>query len=157
MQVAQMLAGYSLGDADLLRRAMGKKIRSEMEKQRERFIAGAVERGIDRGQADEIFELLAKFADYGFNKSHAAAYALVAYQTAYMKAHYPVEFLAASMTLDMSNTDKLAEFRAEALRLGIKIDPPSVNRSSVAFEVERQHASITRLPRSRASARRRSR
>jgi DNA polymerase-3 subunit alpha len=114
---------------------MGKKIRSEMEKQRERFIEGAAGNGINRGHADDIFELLAKFADYGFNKSHAAAYALVAYQTAYMKAHYPVEFLAASMTLDMSNTDKLSEFRAEALRLGIKIDPPSVNRSWGEFEV----------------------
>lgn len=135
MQAAQTLAGYSLGDADLLRRAMGKKIRSEMEKQREVFIGGAQKNGISHGHAEEIFELLAKFADYGFNKSHAAAYALVAYQTAYMKAHYPVEFMAASMTLDMGNTDKLAEFRAEALRLGIKIDPPSVNRSHVTFEV----------------------
>lgn len=135
MQAAQTLAGYSLGDADLLRRAMGKKIRSEMEKQREVFIAGAQKNNIARGQAEEIFELLAKFADYGFNKSHAAAYALVAYQTAYMKAHYPVEFLAASMTLDMGNTDKLSEFRSEAQRLGIKIDPPSINRSDVQFEV----------------------
>lgn len=135
MQAAQTLAGYSLGDADLLRRAMGKKIRSEMEKQREVFVGGAVKNNIGKGQAEEIFDLLAKFADYGFNKSHAAAYALVAYQTAYMKAHYPVEFLAASMTLDMGNTDKLAEFRAEALRLGIRIDPPSVNRSFVDFEV----------------------
>ncbi len=136
MQIAQVLAGYSLGEADLLRRAMGKKIRSEMEAQRERFIAGAVERGVERGQAEVIFELLERFADYGFNKSHAAAYALVAYQTAYMKANYPVEFLAASMTLDMGNTDKLAEFRAEAERLGIKVVPPSVNRSGVAFEVD---------------------
>ncbi len=135
MQAAQTLAGFTLGDADLLRRAMGKKIRAEMEQQRERFIKGAGDNGIARGQADDIFELLAKFADYGFNKSHAAAYALVAYQTAYMKAHYPVEFLAASMTLDMNNTDKLSEFRAEALRLGLKIDPPSVNRSAVPFEV----------------------
>ena len=114
MQIAQVMAGYSLGEADLLRRAMGKKIRKEMEQQRERFVSGAVERGIQRGQADTIFELLAKFADYGFNKSHAAAYALLSYHTAYMKAHYPVEFLAASMTHDMSNTDKLGEFRAEA-------------------------------------------
>src|SRR6267378_3080973 len=99
MQAAQVLAGYSLGEADLLRRAMGKKIRSEMKAQRERFVTGAVERGIERSQAEMIFELLERFADYGFNKSHAAAYALVAYQTAYMKANYPVEFLAASMTL----------------------------------------------------------
>ena len=95
----------------------------------------AVERGISRGQADTIFELLAKFADYGFNKSHAAAYALLSYQTAYMKAHHPVEFLAASMTLDLNNTDKLSEFRAEAQRLGIKVEAPSINRSSATFEV----------------------
>ncbi len=136
MQIAQVLAGYSLGEADLLRRAMGKKIKKEMEAQRERFVSGAVERGVEPSQADAIFELLARFADYGFNKSHAAAYALVAYQTAYMKANHPVEFLAASMTLDMGNTDKLSEFRAEALRLGIRIDPPSINRSAVDFEVE---------------------
>ena len=136
MQIAQVLAGYSLGEADLLRRAMGKKIRAEMDKQRERFVSGAVERGIDKAQADFIFDLLARFADYGFNKSHAAAYALVAYQTAYMKANYPVEFLAASMTLDMGNTDKLADFRAEAQRLGIKIAPPSVNASGVDFDVK---------------------
>ncbi len=135
MQIAQVMAGYSLGDADLLRRAMGKKIRAEMEKQRAIFVAGAVKNGVPQAQADTIFELLAKFADYGFNKSHAAAYALVSYQTAYMKAHYPVEFIAASMTLDMSNTDKLSEFRAEAQRLGIKVEAPSVNRSGATFEV----------------------
>jgi DNA polymerase-3 subunit alpha len=136
MQIARDLAGYSLGEADLLRRAMGKKIKKEMEAQRARFVDGAVERGVDRPHAETIFELLAKFADYGFNKSHAAAYALVAYQTAWMKAHYPVEFLAASMTLAMQNTDKLSEFRAEAVRLGIKVLPPSVNHSHVVFEVE---------------------
>ena len=135
MQIAQVMAGYSLGDADLLRRAMGKKIRAEMEKQRARFVAGAVKNGVPKGQADTIFELLAKFADYGFNKSHAAAYALVSYHTAYMKAHYPVEFLAASMTLDLNNTDKLSEFRAEAQRLGIKVEAPSINRSGATFEV----------------------
>jgi DNA polymerase-3 subunit alpha len=135
MQAAQVLAGYTLGEADLLRRAMGKKIRSEMRAQRERFVSGAVERGVEPGQAEQIFELLERFADYGFNKSHAAAYALVAYQTAYMKANHPVEFIAASMTLDMGNTDKLAEFRAEAVRLGIKVEPPSVNRSGVEFDV----------------------
>src|SRR3954452_5536899 len=135
MQIAQVMSGYSLGDADLLRRAMGKKIRAEMEKQREIFVAGAVKNGVPKGQADTIFELLAKFADYGFNKSHAAAYALVSYHTAYMKAHYPVEFIAASMTLDLNNTDKLSEFRAEAQRLGIKVEPPNVNRSGATFEV----------------------
>ena len=136
MQAAQILAGFTLGEADLLRRAMGKKIRKEMQAQRERFVSGATEGGIDKSQADAIFDLLERFAEYGFNKSHAAAYALVAYQTAYMKANYPVEFLAATMTLDMNNTDKLSEFRAEAERLGLKVDPPSINRSSVAFEVE---------------------
>ncbi|MDC7790032.1 DNA polymerase III subunit alpha, partial [Rhodoplanes tepidamans] len=136
MQIAQVLAGYSLGEADLLRRAMGKKIRSEMEKQSALFVKGATERGVDKAQAETIFELLAKFADYGFNKSHAAAYALVSYQTAYLKANYPVEFLAASMTLDMGNTDKLSDFRSEAERLGIKVAPPSVNRSGVDFDVD---------------------
>ncbi|HEY7243469.1 MAG TPA: DNA polymerase III subunit alpha [Xanthobacteraceae bacterium] len=136
MQAAQLLAGYSLGEADLLRRAMGKKIRSEMQKQRSRFVSGCVERSIDQGQAEAIFELLERFADYGFNKSHAAAYALVAYQTAYMKANYPVEFLAASMTLDMGNTDKLSEFKVEAERLGVKVEPPSINESGAVFEVE---------------------
>jgi DNA polymerase III subunit alpha len=135
MQAAQVLSGYSLGEADLLRRAMGKKIRSEMVAQRDRFVSGAVARGVESGQAEAIFELLERFADYGFNKSHAAAYALVAYQTAYMKANYPVEFLAASMTLAMGNTDKLAEFRAEAERLDIKVEPPSINRSGVEFDV----------------------
>ncbi|WP_421925396.1 DNA polymerase III subunit alpha [Neoaquamicrobium sediminum] len=135
MQIAQELAGYSLGQADLLRRAMGKKIRAEMEKQRGIFVEGATSRGVAKPQANFIFDLLAKFADYGFNKSHAAAYAIVSYQTAYLKAHYPVEFLAASMTLDMNNTDKLADFRADAMRLGIEVVPPSVRTSHRPFEV----------------------
>ncbi|ODT15329.1 MAG: DNA polymerase III subunit alpha [Mesorhizobium sp. SCN 65-12] len=135
MQIAQVLSGYSLGEADLLRRAMGKKIRAEMDKQRERFVSGAVERGVGKPQADFIFDLLAKFADYGFNKSHAAAYAVVSYQTAYLKAHYPVEFLAASMTLDMSNTEKLSDFRQDAMRLGIEVVAPSVMTSFRPFEV----------------------
>lgn len=136
MQAAQILAGYSLGQADLLRRAMGKKIRKEMQAQRSEFVKGAAANGVEKSQADAIFDLLERFAEYGFNKSHAAAYALVAYQTAYMKANYPVEFLAASMTLDMGNTDKLAEFRSEAARLGIKIEPPSINRSGIEFDVD---------------------
>src|SRR6201989_998696 len=102
-----------------------------MQAQRERFVSGCVQGGIDKAQADAIFDLLERFAEYGFNKSHAAAYALVAYQTAYMKANYPVEFLAATMTLDMGNTDKLSEFRAEAERLGLKVDPPSVDPPAV--------------------------
>ena len=135
MQIAQELSGYSLGEADLLRRAMGKKIRSEMDAQRARFVDGAVRNDLSKPQADFIFDLLAKFADYGFNKSHAAAYAVVSYQTAYLKTHYPVEFLAASMTLDMGNTDKLADFRQDALRLGIDVVAPSVKTSFRDFEV----------------------
>ena len=135
MQIAQVLSGYSLGEADMLRRAMGKKIKAEMDAQRARFINGALERGLKQAKADEIFELLAKFADYGFNKSHAAAYALIAYWTAWFKANHTAEFLAASMTLDKSNTDKLAEFRADAQRLGVKVRPPSVNQSDVDFDV----------------------
>src|SRR5277367_203133 len=134
-QIARDLAGYSLGKADILRRAMGKKDRKEMASQRDSFISGAVERGIGRSDAETIFEACAKFAEYGFNKSHSAPYALLTYQTAYLKANYPVEFLAASMTLSMGNTDKLAEFRAEAERLAIKVESPSINRSGVEFEV----------------------
>jgi DNA polymerase-3 subunit alpha len=135
MQVAQALSGYSLGEADLLRRAMGKKNQKEMDQQRKRFVEGAVERAIPEALASEIFDLLDKFANYGFNKSHAAAYAIVSYQTAYLKANYPVEFMAASMTLDLSNTDKLAEFRRDAERMGITVEPPSINRSGVHFDV----------------------
>jgi DNA polymerase-3 subunit alpha len=138
MEIAQVLAGYSLGTADLLRRAMGKKIRAEMEAQRETFAAGAKAKGIDPTQAGAIFDLVAKFADYGFNKSHAAAYALIAYQTAWMKANYPVEFMAALMTLDMGNTDKLAGFRQELQAMGIALLPPDINRSGVEFAVEEQ-------------------
>jgi DNA polymerase-3 subunit alpha len=133
MQIAQVLCGFSLGEADLLRRAMGKKIKKEMAQQRNRFIEGAVGKGVDRGRAEFIFELVAKFAGYGFNKSHAAAYALIAYQTAYLKANHPVEFLAASMTLDIGNTDKLNGFAQEARRMGIRIEPPSVNHSEAGF------------------------
>ncbi len=135
MEIAKVLAGYTLGEADMLRRAMGKKIRSEMDAQRERFVRGCIERGLSEAKANEIFDLLAKFADYGFNKSHAAAYALLTYQTAYLKANYPVEFLAAAMTLDIDVTDKLAEFRQDAQRLGIIVEPPSINTSGVSFAV----------------------
>ena len=133
MQIAQVLSGFSLGEADLLRRAMGKKIKKEMAAQKTRFVEGAVGNGVDRARAEYIFELVAKFAGYGFNKSHAAAYALIAYQTAYLKANHPTEFIAASMTLDISNADKLNGFVQEARRLGIRIEPPSVNRSEVGF------------------------
>ncbi len=134
-QIARDLAGYSLAQADILRRAMGKKIKAEMDAQRERFVTGAVERGVARPTADAIFDACAKFAEYGFNKSHSAPYAFITYQTAWFKANHPAEFLAASMTLDKGNTDKLAEFRAEAERLGIKVAPPSVNASDVDFDV----------------------
>ena len=136
MQAAQILAGYSLGSADLLRRAMGKKIKSEMDAQREIFVKGASARQIVPAQASSIFDTIDKFAGYGFNKSHAAAYALVAYQTAYLKANYPVEFMAASMTLDMHNTDKLSAFKGELDRLGVKLLAPDVNKSDVVFAVE---------------------
>ncbi|MCW5752685.1 MAG: DNA polymerase III subunit alpha [Alphaproteobacteria bacterium] len=136
MQIAQILAGYSLGEADLLRRAMGKKIKAEMDAQRERFVQGALAKGVDAAKAEYIFDLVAKFAGYGFNKSHAAAYAIVAYQTAWLKANHPVEFLAASMSLDLSNTDKLNVFRQECARLGIALRQPDINRSEVEFSVE---------------------
>ncbi|MCB1482632.1 MAG: DNA polymerase III subunit alpha, partial [Rhodobiaceae bacterium] len=139
MQIAQELAGYSLGEADLLRRAMGKKIQSEMAKQRPRFVDGAVERGVGKAKAEQIFDLLAKFADYGFNKSHAAAYALVAYQTAYLKANHAVAFLAASMTVDVGNTVKLNDFRREANRIGVTVLPPSINTSDADFTVDEEN------------------
>ncbi len=135
MQIAQILSGYSLGEADMLRRAMGKKIKAEMDAQRERFVSGAVGGGLKEKRASDIFDLLAKFADYGFNKSHAAAYALIAYQTAWFKANHPVEFLAASMTLDKPNTDKLSEFANEARRMGVPVEPPSVQSSGRDFDV----------------------
>ena len=133
MQLAQVLSGYSLGEADLLRRAMGKKIKAEMDAQGVRFVKGALEKDIPEARARYIFELVAKFAGYGFNKSHAAAYALVAYQTAYLKANHALEFIAASMTLDMGNTDKLYGYTREAKRLGMAILPPSVNKSAAEF------------------------
>jgi DNA polymerase-3 subunit alpha len=136
MQIAQVLAGYSLAGADLLRRAMGKKIPVEMEAQRQLFFDGAAAHGVERSRAELIFDQMAKFAGYGFNKPHAAAYALVTYQTAYLKANYPVEFLAALMTLDFGNTDKLNVFRQELNRLGIRLLPPDINRSAVTFTVE---------------------
>ncbi|MEK9661599.1 MAG: DNA polymerase III subunit alpha, partial [Alphaproteobacteria bacterium] len=137
MQMAQELSGYSLGAADLLRRAMGKKIQAEMDAQRDLFVTGAAERGVDKATASRIFDTIAKFAGYGFNKAHAAAYALIAYQTAWLKANYPVEFLAASMTLDMGNTDKLGVYRQELARQGIDLLPPDINRSFAEFSVER--------------------
>ena len=134
MQIAQVMAGYSLGEADLLRRAMGKKDKNEMAKQQARFVEGAMKNGVKKDDAVYIFELVDKFAGYGFNKSHAAAYALVSYHTAYMKANFREEFLAASMTLDAANTDKLAMFAAEAKKSVIEVLPPCVNASVVEFQ-----------------------
>jgi DNA polymerase-3 subunit alpha len=136
MQIAQVLAGYSLGQADLLRRAMGKKIKEEMDKQRPPFVEGAVARGCNEKTAGTIFDLLEKFASYGFNKSHAAAYALLAYQTAYLKANHPVEFMAAIMTLDQGNTDKIKLFFEETRLMGVAMRPPSINRSTNEFVPE---------------------
>ena len=144
IEIAKAMAGYSLGEADLLRRAMGKKDRAGMAKEQARFVAGAVQKGVEKADAVYVFELVDKFAGYGFNKSHAAAYALVSYQTAYMKANYREEFLAASMTLDMANTDKLAQFAAEARKSGIEVKPPCINASDVDFlaEPSRRPASL---------------
>lgn len=136
MQIAQVLSGYSLGGADLLRRAMGKKIKEEMDQQRDIFVDGAVKQGVDKQLASSIFDLVAKFASYGFNKSHAAAYALVAYHTAYMKANYVLEFFAATMTYDMANTDKLNQYRQELRDKNIPLLPPDINKSDVYFSVE---------------------
>ncbi|MDJ0948460.1 MAG: DNA polymerase III subunit alpha [Alphaproteobacteria bacterium] len=136
MQIAQVFAGFTLAQADILRKAMGKKIKSEMAAQRDAFIDGAVARGVPKDRASYVFDLVDKFAGYGFNKAHSAGYGLVAYQTAYLKANYPVEFLAASMTYDMGNTDKLNIFRQELDRLGIPLLPPDINRSEPVFSVE---------------------
>ncbi len=136
MQAAQVLAGYSLGEADLLRRAMGKKIQSEMNEQRQRFVTGAAKNDIAAGKANDLFDLIDKFAGYGFNKSHAAAYALVAYHTAWLKAHHPAAFFAASMSFDTGQTDKLALFVEDIRRSGLQCLPPCVNHSEAAFSVE---------------------
>ncbi|MTH79356.1 DNA polymerase III subunit alpha [Paracoccus aestuariivivens] len=136
MQIAQVMAGYSLGGADLLRRAMGKKIAEEMAKERPKFVEGSVAHGVDQKKAGEVFDLLEKFANYGFNKSHAAAYAVVSYQTAWLKANHPVEFMAAVMNCDIHLTDKLAVYKREADRMGIETIPPCVNRSLATFSVK---------------------
>jgi DNA polymerase-3 subunit alpha len=137
MEIAQVMAGYTLGGADLLRRAMGKKIAEEMAKERPKFIAGATANGVSKEKAGEVFDLLEKFANYGFNKSHAAAYAVVSYQTAWLKANHPVEFMAGVMNCDIHLTDKLATYADEVRRtLGIEIVPPCVNRSAATFTVE---------------------
>ena len=135
MQIAQVLAGYTLGGADLLRRAMGKKKPEEMAKQRSVFVEGAVQRGVDRHRAAHIFDLMEKFAGYGFNKSHSAAYALLSYQTAYLKAHDPAAFMAAVLSADMDHTDKVVMMIEECKQLGLTVEPPGVNRSRYEFAV----------------------
>ena len=133
MQIAQKLSGFTAGQADILRRAMGKKKRAELEKQKENFISGAVKNGISKDVAAGIFLKIEPFAEYGFNKSHAAAYAIISYQTAFLKTYYPKEFLAASMTMDISNQNKLSEFYEELKRLNIKIIRPDINECYADF------------------------
>ncbi len=136
MQIAQKLSGFTAGQADLLRRAMGKKKRAELEKQKQGFIAGAVENGIAKDVAAGIFLKIEPFAEYGFNKSHAAAYAIISYQTAFLKTYYPKEFIAASMTMDISNQNKLSEFYEELKRLNIKVTRPNINECYADFRTE---------------------
>ncbi len=136
MQIAQVMGGYSLGGADLLRRAMGKKIAAEMDKQRQVFVEGAIANKVDKAKASGIFDLVAKFAGYGFNKSHAAAYAMISYQTGYLKANYPVEFMAASMNLEINDTDKINIFRQEVVSQKIQILMPDINQSLPYFTPE---------------------
>jgi len=136
MQIASKLAGFSMGQADSLRKAMGKKKPEVMAKQKDAFMEGAKERKVNEKKAEEIFDLMAKFAEYGFNKSHSAAYALISYQTAYLKAHYPVEFMAALMSSDMANTDKVVSYIGNCRTMGIDILPPDVNRSHPGFSVD---------------------
>ena len=136
MKIAQALGGYTMGGADKLRKVMGKKMRDEIPKQRKMFTEGAVAKGIDEGTATKIFDQMEKFASYGFNKSHAAAYSLVSYQTAYLKAHYPVEFMCAVMSLDMTNVDKLLLYKEECKKMGFKVLPPDINKSDADFDVE---------------------
>jgi DNA polymerase-3 subunit alpha len=133
MQTAQVLAGFSLGQADLLRRAMGKKKPEEMAKVREQFVDGAVERGVDNALSEQIFDLMEKFSGYAFNKSHSATYALVSFQTAWLKTHYPAQFMAATLSVDMQNTDKVVTLVDEVRRMGLPLGPPSVNHSRYRF------------------------
>ena len=140
MQIAQVLAGYTLGGADLLRRAMGKKKPEEMAKQREIFVSGATERGVTEKTATRIFDLMEKFAGYGFNKSHSAAYAVLSYQTAYLKAHFPAAFMAAVMSADLHNTDRLVTLKDDCRQLGLRLRAPHINRSSYQFSVDGEHS-----------------
>ncbi len=137
MKIAQVIAGYSLGEGDILRRAMGKKIPEVMEAQRERFVTGAVDRGIDKSKAERLFQLIQEFAGYGFNKSHSACYALIAYQTAWLKAHYPIEFMASLLSNELSNTDGVLKFISDCKEQGIKVLPPDINKCGEGFSVEK--------------------
>ncbi|MGE0633454.1 MAG: DNA polymerase III subunit alpha, partial [Pseudobdellovibrionaceae bacterium] len=136
MGIASKIAGYSLGEADMLRRAMGKKIKEEMDQHRERFLKGAIERGHDEEKSNELFDLMYKFADYGFNKSHAAAYSVVTLQTAWVKKHYPTEFYAALLTTEMSDTDKIVKYVKDAMKRGLKVASPHINVSNYKFTVK---------------------
>ena len=136
MEIAKLIAGYTLAEADILRRAMGKKIWSEMAQQNKNFVNDALANNIEKHKAQEIFDMVEKFAGYGFNKSHAAAYALISYQTAFLKANFPLEFFTASFNLEVNNTDKLASFVQEAKNCDIKILTPDVNRSFSDFKIE---------------------
>ncbi len=142
MQIAQVLAGFSLGSADLLRRAMGKKVKEVMDKQRAGFIEGALAHGVTQETAGYIFDLMAEFAKYGFNKSHSAAYALLSYQTAWLKTHYPAAFMAAVLSADMDNTDKVVNFIEECRNMQLKIQPPDINKSEWGFTVENMHTLV---------------
>ena len=138
MQIAQKLSGYTAGQADILRRAMGKKKRAELERQKQSFISGAVKNGISKEVAAGIFLKIEPFAEYGFNKSHAAAYAIISYQTAYLKTYFPKEFIAASMTMDISNQNKLSEFYEELKRLDIEIKRPDIYECFADFRNDDQ-------------------
>ena len=142
MKIAQVLAGYSLGSADILRRAMGKKKYEEMQQQREIFVNGCIKNSIEKKQAEYIFDLMEKFAGYGFNKSHSVAYALIAYQTAYLKTHYKEPFLAAVLSSDMDNTDKVVKFVKECEYMNITLSPPSINISNYFFSVTKNNQII---------------
>ena len=139
MQIAQKLSGFTAGEADILRRAMGKKKRAELEKQKQGFIAGAVKNGISKEVAASIFLKIEPFAEYGFNKSHAAAYAIISYQTAFLKTYYPNEFFAASMTMDISNQNKLSEFHEELKRVNIKVSRPDINKCFADFQFDQNN------------------
>ena len=136
MQIAQKLSGFSAGEADILRRAMGKKKRAELEKQKQNFINGAVKNGISKDIAAGIFLKIEPFAEYGFNKSHAAAYAIISYQTAFLKTYFPKEFIAASMTMDISNQNKLGEFYEELKKINVEVIRPDINQCYHDFKTE---------------------